>query len=317
MRKISYPDPKIGATILALISFLAVPCFSAPGPVSEPTFEVTVEENLMIPMRDGTRLAADIYKPVGAGPVPIILQRTPYNKLGRAVVKLAHDYASRGYVVVLQDTRGRFASEGEFRNYLDDGWGKRQDGYDTIEWLAKQPWSNGKTGTFGNSYPGTIQYLTAVTRPPHLTAMFVSNAAADFYQEVRYHGGAFMGHAVRWQVSNQAFTRRVSTSEDWGMLLEASPRKRHSAWTLSLVQPFWNGSTIPQTVPSGGRWVLIESSMKLRCPLIITEVGLIVSGVASPRALPEFLPRAAAKQAAGCKNSLWDPGLTVPRVCRR
>ena len=77
MRKISYPDPKIGATILALISFLAVPCFSAPGPISEPTFEVTVEENLMIPMRDGTRLAADIYKPVGAGPSPIILQRTP------------------------------------------------------------------------------------------------------------------------------------------------------------------------------------------------------------------------------------------------
>ena len=226
MREIPYPDPKIGATILALISFLAVPCFSAPVPVSEPTFEVTVEENLMIPMRDGTRLAADIYKPVGAGPSPIILQRTPYDKLGSAVVKLAHDYASRGYVVVLQDTRGRFASEGEFRNYLDDGWGKRQDGYDTIEWLAKQPWSNGKTGTFGNSYPGTIQYLTAVTRPPHLTAMFVSNAAADFYQEVRYHGGAFMGHAVRWQVSNQAFTRRVSTSEDWGMLLEASPPEK-------------------------------------------------------------------------------------------
>ena len=226
MKEPSYPDPKIGAAILVLVSCLAVPCFSAPLLVSQPTFEVTVEENLMVPMRDGTWLAADVYKPVGAGPSPVILQRTPYNKLGSGLVKLAQDYASRGYVVVLQDTRGRFASEGEFRNYLDDGWGKRQDGYDTIEWLAQQSWSNGKTGTFGNSYAGTIQYLTAVTRPPHLTAMFVSNAAADPYQEVRYHGGAFMGHAVRWQAGNQAFTRRVNTSEDWGMLLEANPPER-------------------------------------------------------------------------------------------
>ena len=234
--RISTSGFKTSIIFLTAAVLFFTPALSGPAEVSDATFAVKVEENVMIPMRDGTRLAADIYKPVGEGPFPIILQRTPYDKLSRSQVELAHDYASRGYVVALQDTRGRFASEGEFRNYLDDGWGKLQDGYDTVEWLAEQPWSNGKVGTFGSSYPGTIQYLMAVTRPPHLTAMFVSNAAADFYQEVRYHGGGFMGHGVRWQVGNQAFTRNVDTVEDWGMLLEASPPEK--ALSLeSLISP--------------------------------------------------------------------------------
>src|SRR4029434_9794171 len=75
--------------------------------------------------------------------------------------------AERGYAVVIQDVRGRYQSEGEFRPYENEG----RDGYDTIEWAAKQPWSNGSVGTFGLSYPGAVQWLAAVESPPHLKAM--------------------------------------------------------------------------------------------------------------------------------------------------
>ena len=156
-------------------------------------YELVTEGNVEIPMRDGTILRADITRPSDPGKFPVILQRTPYNKQagfegGKGIPEF---YGTRGFVVVVQDVRGRFGSDGDFYPYRDDGAGINQDGYDTVEWLAKQPWSNGKVGTFGGSYTGSTQYLNAISRPPHLKTMFVREAPAEYYQEHIYRGGAF------------------------------------------------------------------------------------------------------------------------------
>lgn len=127
-----------------------------------------IQRNIEIPMRDGTVLRADVYRPAGDGPFPVLLYRTPYGKSQAAESYSTHTAAvKRGYAVVLQDVRGRYASDGEFNPYRHEG----ADGYDTIEWLARQPWSNGRIGTYGLSYPGAVQWLAAVRSPPHLVAM--------------------------------------------------------------------------------------------------------------------------------------------------
>ena len=127
---------------------------------------MAVETDVMIPMRDGVRLAADVYRPARDGkPVegrfPTLLTRTPYDK-GDGSSAEGKYYAARGYVVVMNDVRGRYASEGTWRLMADDP----DDGYDVVEWIAAQPWSDGKVGTFGTSYPGGTQHALAEMNPP-------------------------------------------------------------------------------------------------------------------------------------------------------
>ena len=128
-----------------------------------------LETNVAVPMRDGTILYADLYRPEGPGPYPVLLQRTPYDKtmpLSRNMLDPLKA-ARHGYVVVIQDTRGRYTSGGEFYAFRDD----IHDGYDTVEWAASQPWSLGKVGMYGNSYVGATQWQAAKSCPPHLTAI--------------------------------------------------------------------------------------------------------------------------------------------------
>src|SRR5437867_6772694 len=129
---------------------------------------VVHDQDVAVPMRDGVRLRADILRPSGNERFPTLVYRTPYGR--HAALKDSTTFTravERGYAVVVQDVRGRYASDGEFRPYESEG----RDGYDTIEWAARQPWSNGKVGTFGLSYPGAVQWLAAVESPPHLKAM--------------------------------------------------------------------------------------------------------------------------------------------------
>jgi putative CocE/NonD family hydrolase len=144
-------------------------------------------------MRDGTVLRADVYLPRTEAPFPALLERTPYGKEQTAEIKIgAHQFfTALGYAVVLQDVRGRYESEGKFVPLQDDGWGRNRDGYDTVEWIAGQAWCNGQVGTLGGSYPGMMQYRLAPTRPPHLRAMHVREAPADYHAGWAYHGGAF------------------------------------------------------------------------------------------------------------------------------
>ena len=147
---------------------------------------VRVETSVGVKLRDGVTLLADVYRPDAEGRYPTLVQRTPYDRKGGTMDAMF--LAGRGYAVVLQDTRGRFGSEGEFYPFRHEA----QDGYDTIEWAAAQPWSNGKVGMFGGSYVGATQMLAATTKPPHLVAVFPYVTADEYYEGWTYQGGALM-----------------------------------------------------------------------------------------------------------------------------
>ena len=156
-----------------------------------------VETNLPVKMRDGVVLYADLYRPDSPGPFPVALQRTPYDKgAAGSMTNLDPMKAARnGYAVVIQDTRGRYTSEGEFYAFRDE----INDGYDTVEWAAAQPWSTGKVGMYGASYVGATQWLAAVARPPHLAAIVPNVTASNYHEGWAYQGGAFeLGFNVSW-----------------------------------------------------------------------------------------------------------------------
>jgi uncharacterized protein len=164
-----------------------------------------VKRNVTVPMRDGVELRADIFLPQGNGPFPTLVYRTPYGK-----DDVPKDYSTvqaalaRGYAVVVQDVRGRYHSAGEFRPYEHEG----RDGYDTIEWAAKQKWSNGNVGTFGLSYPGAVQWLAAVEDPPHLKAMVPAMTFAS-PRNFFYTNGVFDNSWSTWIYFNIAPDLRV------------------------------------------------------------------------------------------------------------
>ena len=156
-------------------------------------FRVIHERNVMVSMRDGVRLATDIFRPDASGRFPVLVTRGPYGKDG-AVDNPDHSvwfFSKRGYVVVSQDCRARHKSEGDYYNPL---FQEAQDGYDTVEWAARQPWSNRRVGTTGQSYLGATQYILATNNPlpPHLQAMAPVSASSDFHQSWVYHTGGVM-----------------------------------------------------------------------------------------------------------------------------
>jgi putative CocE/NonD family hydrolase len=173
-----------------------------PGwPSSPKQFEaMKVATDLMIPTRDGKRMATDIYRPARNGvPVaerlPVLLNRTPYNKTSLA--EQAVFYAERGYVVALQDTRGRYKSEGTFSKVQP---ADATDGYDVIEWLAKQPYANGKVGMWGTSFAAHTQAGAAQYRPPSLASLLINMGGMSngWDHGVRYRGTYEMGRQLTW-----------------------------------------------------------------------------------------------------------------------
>ena len=164
-------------------------------------FEVVIQRDRMAPMRDGTRLATDVYLPAvdGAaveGPVPALLTRTPYNKLGFA--EGAEFFAKRGYARVVQDVRGRFRSEGDFYLLANEA----EDGYDAIHWIAGQPWCNGQVGTLGTSYMSWTQSAAATQNPPNLSAMWCHQGAFNGLTSSLRQGGALELRWLAWAFWN-------------------------------------------------------------------------------------------------------------------
>ena len=143
---------------------------------------------VMVPMRDGITLATNVYLPEGEGPWPVVLTRTPYGKDQMYSAQREAKYPQAGYVRVIQDVRGRFKSGGKYRAFVDD----MEDGYDTIEWAAKQPWSNGKVGMEGPSAMGIATNLAAMSGAPHLVCAYVSVAHGSGYRYASYPGGVFL-----------------------------------------------------------------------------------------------------------------------------
>ncbi len=161
-------------------------------------YEVSVRRSIMVPMRDGVELSTDLYFPEGAGDkLPVILLRTPYDKNNywRSERGAPYIFGKHGYAVAVQDKRGKFESyQGRYAMYNRDGL----DGYDTVDWLAAQSWSNGKVGTYGCSYLGDVQILQSRHRNPHLTAMVPQHSGGSYGAidgRVRY-GGIFAGGAL-------------------------------------------------------------------------------------------------------------------------
>lgn len=164
------------------------------------SYELLATKNVMVPMRDGVRLATDVYRPALNGmPVgerfPTLLVRTPYTRTWRE--EGAAPFVQRGYVFVVQSVRGRYGSEGRWRFFNDDP----ADGFDTAAWIAAQPWSDGSIGTLGGSYEGGTQHAMALAQPPALKAMVPNVAATNPGRYGIRHNGAFELRMFTWMFS--------------------------------------------------------------------------------------------------------------------
>lgn len=169
--------------------------------MERPQGQVIIEKEVPCSMRDGVTLYSDVYRPTAEGRHPVLLLRTPYDKediaLGIGVQVHPVHAASRGYVAIVQDVRGRYSSQGRFNVFFDE----IQDGYDTVEWAANLPYSTGKVGMFGGSYTGLTQILAAKSGPKHLIAVSPRETGSNYFDGWAYQGGAFMlGFNVLWSV---------------------------------------------------------------------------------------------------------------------
>jgi uncharacterized protein len=185
-------------TLFAGLLLCLQPALSAQAPATpapEAAGDVVVQSDVMVAMRDGIQLATDIYLPAQGGKArsgrfPALLMRTPYNKEVRAA-PFARYFAARGYVVVVQDVRARYKSQGHWRPWYDDG----RDGYDTAAWIGRQSWSDGGIGTVGTSYEGGTQQTLAIADAPHLKAMIPLFSVSNVTRYGVRHNGAF---ELRW-----------------------------------------------------------------------------------------------------------------------
>jgi putative CocE/NonD family hydrolase len=187
----------------------------APPSSSQPGYRVWIDFNRRVPMRDGVELSADVYRPDTAGRFPVVLMRTPYTKPG--ALAAGRNWASRGYVFVALDVRGRGDSDGEWVPYRNDG----RDGYDAIEWCAAQPWSTGKVGTIGGSYNGRIQWLTAVLQPPHLAAMIALVTPSDPF--VEWPTGLPLPMDISWYHFTAGHVLQNLAAVDWATVMRHQP----------------------------------------------------------------------------------------------
>jgi uncharacterized protein len=206
----------------------------------ETNVAMVVERDLMIPARDSVGLATDLYRPAGNGPFPVILERTPYDKTApsrsectaadaspRSRAAVAAYFAAYGYAVVYQDCRGRYRSEGRFTKYLSEA----EDGYDTLGWLVRQPWCNGRVATMGLSYAAHAQMALGCLDPPGLAAQFLDcGGFSNAYRSGIRHGGAFDLKQATWAYRNALADARdlqvktALTADDISAWLEQLPR---------------------------------------------------------------------------------------------
>ena len=171
---------------------------------------ITMEYDVRVPMRDGVALSADVYRPSTAERVPIILVRTPYDNGVAGNIAAGKRWAARGYAYVVQDVRGRGESDGTFYPLVTEA----NDGYDTIEWLARQPWSNGRVGMMGGSYLGWVQMYAAIKRPPALKALIPSVTPPDPDRNFPVQFGAYGITTLSWLAAISGKTMQDISEHD-------------------------------------------------------------------------------------------------------
>ena len=218
-------------------------------------YDSVCDSNVMVRMRDGVALATDIYFPaVGGhradGKFPVVLERTPYNKSSARKVTEGKFFARRGYVCAFQDVRGRFKSEGEWYAFAREA----PDGYDTVEWLGVQPWSDGRVGTMGGSYAGSDQAALATLDPPHLATMIVAVGASNYYHSSMRQNGAL---EQRFQI--YAFRMAATSKEaEADPALKAALTKAFDEDLHQIVNslPLKDGATPLSRLPTYERWAI-------------------------------------------------------------
>ena len=224
---------------------------------SQVQYDFIVEKNAMVSMRDGTRLAADIYRPAlggnaAEGKFPAVLERTPYNKERDVLSANAKFLAVRGYVCVVQDVRGRFQSEGTWSGiYLKH---EREDGYDTVEWIAAQPWCDGQVGTIGLSYSTQTQQALAVMKPPHLKAQFHLDGGYNYHTRGVRNSGAFMYGTFLVYIWRMARYSREASADP--LTRKALDEGFSSLREWFKRMPLRKGSSPVKYVPSYEEWFL-------------------------------------------------------------
>jgi len=174
-------------------------------------YEVDMQLDVKVPMRDGVHLSTDIYSPTTSGPFPTVLMRTPYSNNIDTVIEKGRQLAQNGYVCVIQDCRGRWDSEGDYYPMREG-----PDGHDTQAWIGQQPWSNGKVGMAGGSYLGAVQWQSAPFRNPHLTCIAPRVICCDYYTGLVYPGGAFqLNVLLTWGMRTTARTAQSIEFHNW------------------------------------------------------------------------------------------------------
>ncbi len=232
--------------LLAAGSIVSVAC-AQPAEL----YEVTNVSGVMVPMRDGVSLATDVYFPARnkqaePGRWPVVLTRTPYDKNGNA--SLGKYYAARGYVFVAQDTRGRYASEGQWHWMTDDG----PDGVDCAKWIADQPWSNGRIGMLGTSYVGGTQHALAMAGSPYLKTVIPVDAVCNMGYASMRNGGAFEMRFWNWIMLNAGKGSRAAKHP--GVQTELAQLAAQRTDYLRLL-PLRRGMTPLQLAPEYEDWL--------------------------------------------------------------
>jgi putative CocE/NonD family hydrolase len=225
----------------------------AGGSARADLFEVETRHDIMVPMRDGVRLATDVYLPARGGKAlvakwPTILMRSPYNKASEG--SDGRYFAARGYSVVFQDTRGRYRSEGVWHMLTDDG----RDGFDTCAWIAKQAWANGKIGTMGSSYVGGTQHAIALERAPELATEIPIDAMSNLGYASMRNGGAFELRFWNWiySITGPKGSRQSRDPATADMLKDMMQNRR--SYLLNL--PLRRGTTPLKFIPEYEDWLV-------------------------------------------------------------
>jgi putative CocE/NonD family hydrolase len=210
--------------------------------LSTAKYDVVEERNVMVPMRDGVKLATDIFRPKDEAKAPVIFIRTPYKK---DMVELESRYfARRGYACAVQDCRGRFSSQGVWEPFVNEP----QDGHDAIEWLAAQPWSTGKVGMIGGSYVGWVQWWAAREKPAHLITIIPNVSPPDPFYNIPYEYGVFFTLGAIWwaDILESEATADLSGAaigrigeKKYGTLLRSLPVIDLDKTVLGKVNPYW------------------------------------------------------------------------------
>jgi hypothetical protein len=296
--------------ILCLLAFavMMLPSISALGQTAP---EIVIERGVVMTTRDGVKLRADIYRPAGEGSFPVLLTRTPYDKNGYA--ELGRKAAERGYMVVAQDVRGRYTSEGEWYPFKHE----TDDGFDTVEWAAALPHSNGKVGMFGGSYVGATQMLTAIGHPPHLAGICPVVTASNYHENWTYQGGAF----EQW--FNESWTSGLAPNT-----LDREVKQEKNALigstTLPLKKyPIFNrlptsstGSITPPTTATGSNGPSRRTTPTFRFPRSPSPPGTTSSRPVRCATLWGSRPTAAARRPATGKG-FWSSSAAMPEARAR